>query len=269
MGTDTNVLSPRSQLQNHLALMSNAENNEVLRRINFMDSLDDQSGWSTMKKVISATENIFFREIFHWNIKYKEDVSRGIEEMIEKFTPQFLSFVQSLEFGTANVGPTVGLLRSLPKNFGKLKNLRKLYLNGQQIEDFEPLRSLELDFLCAEECPITDPTPVSLKRLSWFNIDQTKIENIEFLKDSELIVMQNVPGQLNDSKIDVLLKMPNLINFCLTINGRNFTQERIGHFIHKGSGIYEIVDKKEIKLRKMRAQKIYNSIIDYRYLDVL
>lgn len=267
METNTNILSPRNQLQNHLALMSDVENNAVLKLIRYLDTIEDRSNWSTMEKVVSAVQKIFFREIFFWNEKYKEDAALGIEEMIEKFSPQFLSFIVKLEFGNINLGPTIGILKSLPKNFGKLTNLRKLYLNGQPIEDFEPLKSLELDFLCAEGCPVTDPTPVSLKRLSWFNIDQTKIESIEFLKDSELIMMQKVPGYLTESKIDVLLNMPNLNVVCLNKNSQGSLPERIKNFKHKGLGIYELDDEDEKKIRKARALEISNSIIDYHFLN--
>lgn len=270
METNTKLLTPRNQLQNHLALMSDCENNAVLAHIKAGRDLGELDSDSIMNKVVNAVQFIFFTEAVFSSSKYREDSAGCIEEMINKFTPQFLSFVVKLEFGTVNFGPTIGILKRLPANFGKLRNLRKLYLNGQPIEDFEPLRNLELDFLCAEGCPVTDPTPVSLNRLSWFNIDQTKIENIEYLKDSELIMMQKVPGQLNESKIDVMLKMPNLNIFCVNRNEQKNLPESLGCFKYDESGgTYEIDDPKERKIRMERARQIGSKIIDYHYMDIL
>jgi len=267
---NTDLLSPQSQLEEILFGMKLIEVNYFLNELKhprneYLNFLPIR--W----KIISLAQNGFYFTLYKFYEKYKEgeDKVKAIEEVLDKMSHKLCEHIVKLEFGI--VAGSVGIrLHRLPYNFGKLKNLRKLYLNQQPIDDFTPLKDLRLEFLCAEGCHITDPSPVNLEHLYWYNLQFSTVKDVSYLKTGALLGwLKLAKTQIDQSQIDNIIRVENLTQFDISAcNNLKDLPPEIGPFVG-ANGDYVLKDKDEITRRKKIMSQVRKQHVDYFFCDIM
>ena len=211
-------------------------------------------------ELCSAAECIFSINLSsHAGGKFPDTLTT-FEELVDICSPTFLSLLVHLELGSEDLPcvPNVGTWNRLPRNIGKLKNARYVYLNGHPIEDLSPLAPLEMNFVCLENCRITDVSPLNFKRLGWLNLRGTRIKDLSYVaKHGNGLGIIPLEGTLVEDPKQILdLTKLEACSTIWMINCPAFAElpDQEGFFIkEKDKHNFLITDKNELK---NRGQKI-------------
>lgn len=224
-------------------------------KMNPLTSYQDSGGVDFQVRLSGIVQYIFLSVVLSRADKKYPDTLTTFETITDACSTTFLSFILKLDLGGVGLPfcPSPGQWKRLPYNIGKLQNLRYLYLNGQPIEDLTPLKPLELNFICLEACPISNVSPLNLKRLGWLNIRDTKIKDLSHIIEHGhslgIIPLERTP--LSDlDQIEGLTKLSACT--ALWLEGSKVADELpdlLNSFEKTAPGTLEIVNHNEIKRR--------------------
>jgi hypothetical protein len=164
----------------------------------------------------------------------------GIEKIINRLSQPLCDLVNWVEFGTLGFYPMcMPRWDKLPKNLGKLRRLRYLYLNQQGITSIEALRPLKLNFLCLEECPVSDISPLNLQRLDWLNLRRTETMDIRPISQAPFITgLPMNETRITDTAFKIVEGLP-MIRTCEMGDSKiRYFPDEIGNLSHKDCGFY-------------------------------